>query len=136
MKCVIYKLDITFISKNHATQLLVPKIKFLSQRDILRTNLNFVPCEKVKIAMSLCDTSSRYCEKLHFMHTEMRTHQASNLRIQDVSKKILSDLLRNDVAKLNDKFGHFQYYAVCFPLKGKLKDIIIHFLHEIRNDII
>ena len=28
------------------------------------------------------------------------------------------------------------YYAVYFPLKGKLKDIVSHFLHEISNDII
>ena len=30
----------------------------------------------------------------------------------------------------------FFYYAAFFPLKGKLKDIIIHFPYEISNDII
>ena len=33
----------------------------------------------------------------------------STLRSQDFSKEILSDLVRIDVAKFNDKFYHFQY---------------------------
>ena len=37
------------------------------------------------------------------------THQISNLRNQDVSKEILSDLLRKDIAEFNDKFSYFQY---------------------------
>ena len=36
-------------------------------------------------------------------------HQISNLRNQDVSKEILSDLVRKDVAEFSDKFSHFQY---------------------------
>ena len=31
----------------------------------------------------------------------------SNLRNQDVSKEILSDLARKDVAEFSDKFSHF-----------------------------
>ena len=39
----------------------------------------------------------------------LTTRQISNLRSQDVSKEILSDLRRKDVAEFNDKFYHFQY---------------------------
>ena len=35
--------------------------------------------------------------------------QVSNLRSHDLSKEILSDLVRKDVAEFNDKFYHFQY---------------------------
>ena len=35
------------------------------------------------------------------------TRQISNLRSQDVSKEILSDLVRKNVAKFRDKFFHF-----------------------------
>ena len=41
------------------------------------------------------------------MHTEMR--KISSLRNQEVSKEILSDLVRKDVAEFNNKFYHFQY---------------------------
>ena len=37
------------------------------------------------------------------------TRQISNLRNQDVSNEILSNLERKDVAEFNDKFFHFQY---------------------------
>ena len=136
------------------------------------------------------------------------TRQIPNLRSQELSKEILLNLVRKDVAEFSDKFLHFQYatlemfkgalnnysmlklrsfinthtfamyfknvshqyyatnqgnkphilsyncpkievgqclscfichsffyYAAFFPLKGKLKHII-HFLHEISNDII
>ena len=155
----------------------------------------------------LCDTWLRYLKKLQFMLTE--TRQISNFRSQDVSREILSDLVRKNVAELSDQFFHFQYatremckgalnnysmlklrffnqrphfcnvlksvshqcyatnqdtkphilsqnfpkigldqclsffichsffyYAAFFPLKGKLKYIIIHFPYEISNDII
>ena len=36
------------------------------------------------------------------------TSQISNLS-QDISKEILSDLVRKNVAEFNDKFFHFQY---------------------------
>ena len=39
----------------------------------------------------------------------MEKRQISNLRNQDVSKEILSDLVRKDVAEFSDKFSHFQY---------------------------
>ena len=38
----------------------------------------------------------------------MKMYQISNLRSQDVSKEILSDLVRKNVAKSSDKFFHFQ----------------------------
>ena len=37
------------------------------------------------------------------------TRQISDLKNQDVSKEILSDLVRKDVAEVSDKFSHFQY---------------------------
>ena len=46
-------------------------------------------------------------KKLQFMFTE--TRQISNLWNQDVSKEILSDLVRKDAAEFSDKFSHFQY---------------------------
>ena len=45
----------------------------------------------------LCDTWLRYLKKLQFMLTE--TRQISNFRSQDVSKEILSDLVRKNVAE-------------------------------------
>ena len=44
------------------------------------------------------------------MLTERR--QISNLRSQDVSKEILSDLARKNVVEFSDKFFHFQYAAL------------------------
>ena len=41
------------------------------------------------------------------MLTEMR--QIVNLRSQDVSIEILSDLVRENVAEFSDKLFHFQY---------------------------
>ena len=50
-------------------------------------------------------------DKLQFMH--METCHISNLGSQDVSKEILSDLVRKkDVAQLYDKFYHFKYAAL------------------------
>ena len=37
------------------------------------------------------------------------TRQISGLRSQDVSKEILSDLVRRNVAEFSDKIFHFQY---------------------------
>ena len=39
----------------------------------------------------------------------VETHQISNLRSQDISKEILSGVVRNNVAEFSDKFSHFQY---------------------------
>ena len=41
------------------------------------------------------------------MDTE--TRQISNLRKQDVSKEILSGLVRKDIAEFSDKFSYFQF---------------------------
>ena len=67
----------------------------------------------------LCDTWLRYLKKLQFMLTE--TRQISNLRSQDVSKEILSDLVRKNVAEFSDKFFHFQY-ATLEMFKGALNN--------------
>ena len=39
----------------------------------------------------------------------VETHQISNLRSQDISKEILSGVVRNNVAEFSDKFSYFQY---------------------------
>ena len=80
------------------------------QRRISEERANFTPCQKLKNGngwLFLCDTWLRYLKKLQFMLTE--TRQISNLRSQDVSKEILSDLVRKNVAEFSDKFFHFQY---------------------------
>ena len=73
----------------------------------------------------LCDTWLRYLKKLQFMLTE--TRQISNLS-QDVSKEILSDLVRKNVAEFSDKFFHFQYATreIC---KGELNNYSMLILH-------
>ena len=103
-KCVIYRLDIIF-SITHVSQ-----INFFCQRDsrrypqqdIGRKISNFMPCQEVEkwqwLIVSM-NTWLRYLKKLQFMLTEQR--QMSNLRSQDVSKEIVSDLVRNSF--------HFQY---------------------------
>ena len=55
----------------------------------------------------LFDTWSTYLEKLQFILAE--TCQITNLRSQDVSQKILSDLVNKNVAEFSYKFSHFQY---------------------------
>ena len=49
------------------------------------------------------------------------TRQVSNLRSQDVSKEILSDLVWKNVAKFSDKFFHIQY-ATLEMFKGALNN--------------
>ena len=49
------------------------------------------------------------------------THEISNLRSQDVSKEILSDLVRKNVAEFSYKFFHF-YYATREMCKGTLNN--------------
>ena len=98
------RLDIIF-SITH-----VSKINFFWQRDIRRYPWrdigrkmpNFIPCQVVENSngsLFLCDNWLNLKE-IAVILTE--TCQISNLRSQDVSKKILSDLVRK-------KFFHFQY---------------------------
>ena len=78
----------------------------------------------------LCDTRLRYLRKLQFMLLE--THQISNLRNQDVSNKILSDIVRKNVAKFSDKFFHFQH-ATREMCKGALNNysmLELHFFNQ------
>ena len=70
-------------------------------------------------SLFLWDTWLTYLKKLQFMLTE--TREISNLRSQDVSKEILSDLVRKNVAKFSDKFFHFQY-ATREMCKGALNN--------------
>ena len=51
----------------------------------------------------------------------METRQISNLRSQDVSKEILSDLVKENVAKFSGKSFYFQY-ATRETCKGALNN--------------
>ena len=62
-----------------------------------QTSYNVRNLKKGNGWLFLCDTWLRYLKKLQFMLTE--TRQISNLRSQDVSKEILSDLVRKNVAE-------------------------------------
>ena len=115
-KCVIYRLDI-ISSITDVAQLMVSKFNFFCrrdncrypERDIRRGIANFIPCQEVEKWQWLIVSIflSRCLEKLQFILTE--TRQISNLRNQDTSKEILSNLVRKDFAKFSDKFTHFQY---------------------------
>ena len=88
-------------------------------RDIGKKMPNFKSCQEVeKWQWLIFDNWLRYLEKLQFMLTE--TRQISNLS-QDVSKEILSDLVRKNVAEFSDKFFHFQY-ATLEMFKGALNN--------------
>ena len=71
------------------------------------------------VRLFLWDTWFRYLKELQFMLTE--TWQISNLRSQDVSKEILSDFVRKNIAEFSDKFFHFQY-ATWEMCKGALNN--------------
>ena len=60
------------------------------------------------------------------------TRQISNLRSQDVSKEILSDIVRKDVAEFSDKFSHFQY-AISEMFKAALNNYSMLKLHFLIN---
>ena len=130
-QCVTDRLDIIF-SITHVVQLMVSKsnlfcqgdIRRYPQRDIERKIPNFIPCQEVENGIGwlfLCDTWLRYL-KLQFMLRE--TRQILNLRNQYVSKKILSDLVRKNVAGFSDKFFHFQYVTLEM-FKGELNNYSI-----------
>ena len=78
----------------------------------------------------LCDTWLRYLKKLQFMLTE--TRQISNLRSQDVSKEILSDLVRKNVAEFSDKFFHFQYATrqICLRVSNNYSMLKLRFFNQ------
>ena len=80
--------------------------------------------------MFLCDDWLRYLKELQFMFTE--TLQVSNLRSQDVSKEILSDLVWKNVAKFSDKFFFIQY-ATLEMFKGALSNHSILKLRFLTN---
>ena len=128
-KSVICRFVIIF-SITHVAQLMVSKINLFCQRYICRYcsgipeegYQNWYHVRKLKNGngwLFLCDTWSRCMEKLQFMLMEI--HQISNLRSQDVSMMILSDLVRKDVAEFSDKFSHFQY-AVLEIFKAALNN--------------
>ena len=60
------------------------------------------------------------------------TREISNLRSQDVSKEILSDLVRKNVAEFSDKFFHFQY-ATLEMFKGALNNYSLIMLKLLFN---
>ena len=50
------------------------------------------------------------------------TRQVSNLKSQDVSKEILSELMRKNFVEFSDMFFHFQY-ATREMCKGALNNV-------------
>ena len=60
------------------------------------------------------------------------TRQISNFRSQDVSKEILSDLVRKNVAEFSDKFFHFQYATreMCKGALNKYSVLILLFFNQ------
>ena len=131
IKCVIYRLD-TIFSKTQVAQLMVFKTNFCL-RDIRSANSNAIPCPEVKkwqwLIVSMWHLVHIYLEKLQ-MHTEVS--QISNLRSLDVSKEILPDLVREDVAKFNNKFYHFQDAALEM-FKGTFRNysvLKLRFFHQ------
>ena len=116
-KCVIYRLDIIF-SIAHVAQLMVSKWTSFAREllvDIRRgiseegyqTSKHVRKLKNDNDWLIICDTWPGCLEKLQFILTEPR--QISNLRNQDVSKEILSDLVRKDIAEFSDKCSYFQY---------------------------
>ena len=57
------------------------------------------------------------------------TRQISNLRSQDVSKEILLDGVRKNIAEFSDKFFHFQYGTVEMS-KGALNHQMLKLLFK------
>ena len=80
--------------------------------------------------MFLCETWLRDLKKLQFMLTA--TRQISNLRCQDVSKEILSDLVKKNVAEFSDKFLHFQYATreMCKGVLNNYSILILRFFNQ------
>ena len=60
------------------------------------------------------------------------TRQISNLRSRDVSKGILSDLVRKDVAEFSDELSHFQYATLEMfkPALNNFSVLKLHFLKQ------
>ena len=59
------------------------------------------------------------------------TRQISNLS-QDVSKEILSDLVRKNVAEFSDKFFHFQYATreICMRVLNNYSMLKLRFFNQ------
>ena len=94
---MIYRLDIIF-SATHMAQSMVSKINFFCQRDIRKGIPNFIPCQEVEKWQWLI-FSMRHLVEMSGEVAVYAYRNASNLRSQDVSKEILSDLERKDVAE-------------------------------------
>ena len=60
------------------------------------------------------------------------TRQISNLRSQGVSKEILSDLAKKNVAEFSDKFLHFQYATrdMCKGVLNNYSMLILRFFNQ------
>ena len=87
-----------------------------------QTSYHLIKLKKSNGWLFLFDTWLRYLKKLHVIFTE--THQISNLKSQDVSKEILSDLVRKNVVEFSDKFFHCQY-ATREMCKGTLNNYLM-----------
>ena len=106
-KCVIYRLDIIFSmcqSSACSARVILVDIRRGISEERYQTSYHVRNVKNGNGWLFLYDTWLRYLKILQFML--MKTCQISNLRSQDVSKEILSDLLSKNVAE-SDKFFHF-----------------------------
>ena len=85
---------------------------------------------KLRVFLISTHTFAIYCK--NFSHQYCATNQDNKLHI------LLQNCPKIGVDQCLSFFicHSFFYYAAIFPLKGKLKYIIIHFPYEISNDII
>ena len=104
MICTLY----IIFSKSCVVQLIVLKINFFYQRDIRKVNSNFISCQEIEKCQWLIISMWQLVE----ISWEIAVYAVGNvsnfLKSQGVSKEILSDLVRKDVAKFNEKFYYFQ----------------------------
>ena len=93
------------------------------QRDIGRKIPNFIPCQEVEKWQWLIVSMWHLVEISEEIAVyAYRNASISDLMNQDVSKKILSDLVRKNVTEFSDDFFHFQY-ATREMCKGVLNEM-------------
>ena len=104
MICTLY----IIFSKSCVVQLIVLKINFFYQRDIRKVKSNFISCQEIEKCQWLIISMWQLVE----ISWEIAVYAVGNvsnfLKSQGVSKEILSDLVRKDVAKFSEKFYYFQ----------------------------
>ena len=113
-KCVIYRLDIIFCI-THVAQLLVSKINFFCQRHISRYLQRDLLKRNTKLhtmsgswKMAVADCYVTLGQDI-WRNCSLCLQKQVKSQTWGVSKKILSDIVRKDVAEFSDKFSYFRY---------------------------